>query len=76
MKNDQRTITSATITVTFELADLGTFGPGSSIAQAKQAAAARLTGLLGVNVDEAHVRVDSVSTATVNGSGKIEAIRR
>ena len=76
MKNDQRTITSATVTVTFELVDLGTFGPGSSVTQAKQAAAERLSELLGFVVDEAHVRVDSVSTATVNGTGKIEAIRR
>ena len=74
MKNDQRTITSATVTVTFELADLGTFGPGSSIAQAKQAAAHRLSVLLGVNVEEAHVRVESVSTSTAASSSKIERV--
>lgn len=74
MKNDQRTITSATVTVTFELADLGTFGPGSSIAQAKQAAAQRLSVLLGVNVEEAHVRVESVSTTTGTSTNTIKRV--
>ncbi len=74
MGNDERTITSATVTITFELADLGTFGPGSIISQAKQAAADRLSVLLGFNVDEGHVQVESVQTANGESSGKIERI--
>lgn len=41
-----REITSAVIQLNVELRDLGVFGPGSSYAQAKQAAAKRINELL------------------------------
>ena len=72
MGNDERTITAATVTITVELFDLGTYGPGSSIDQAKHGAAIRLSHLLGIEVSKDHLRVESVSTKTVNGSGKLE----
>jgi hypothetical protein len=75
MGNDERTITAATVTLTIELFDLGTYGPGSSIDQAKFGAAARLSQLLGIEVSKDHLRVESVSTSAGNRTGKIEAIR-
>lgn len=75
MGNDERTITSAKVTITIELPDLGTFGPGSLFAQAKFAAAHRLSKLLGIEVLPEHLQVESISTDEGNGSSKIEAIR-
>lgn len=75
MNGKQRTITSAKVTITVELPDLGTFGPGSLFAQAKFAAAHRLSALLGVEVSPEHLQVESISTDEGNGSSKIEAAR-
>ena len=75
MKPVPRTITSATVTITVELPDLGTFGPGSLFAQAKFAAAHRLTDLLGIEVSPEHLRVEAISTEEGAGSSKIEACR-
>lgn len=76
MKDSQRTITSAKVTITVELPDLGTFGPGSLFSQAKFAAAHRLSALLGVEVSPEHLQVESISTDDGNGSSKIETCRR
>lgn len=76
MKDKQRTITSAKVTITVELPDLGTFGPGSLFTQARFAAAHRLSALLGVEVLPEHLQVESISTDEGFGVGKIEACRR
>lgn len=74
MEYDQRTITSATVTLTVELFDLGTFGPGSSITQAKEGAAAKLSRLLGVEVIPDQLRIESVSTKSELSTSTMERI--
>jgi hypothetical protein len=69
-----RTITAATVNLTVELFDLGTFGPGSSIAQAKEAAAIRLSKLLGIEVTPSQLRIDSVSTKSGETTSKFTRI--
>lgn len=75
MGNGNRTITSATVTLTVELFDLGAYGPGSSIDQAKFGAAARLSQLLGIEVSKDHLRIESVSTRAGGSVGEIKAVR-
>lgn len=75
MGKNERTITEAVVTVTFQMKDLGTFGPGCLVDQARKAAAARLGGMLGGHIDPSHVRVDWVSTADGKTNATIEAIR-
>lgn len=75
MGKNERTITEAVVTVTFQMKDLGTFGPGSLVDQARKAAADRLGGMLGGYIDPSHVRVESVSTADAKTNVTIEAIR-
>ena len=76
MGKNERTITSAKVTITLELFDLGTFGPGSLIEQAKMAAASQLSVILATVVDPAQVLIESVSTTNDGVAiGKIEAIR-
>lgn len=76
MGKNERTITEAVVTVTFQLKDLGTFGPGCLVEQARKAAAERLGGMLGGYIDPSHVRVDSVSDTNGFSTGKIEAVKR
>lgn len=76
MKERQRTITKATVTVTFDLHELGTFGEGSLFEQAKHAAALRLAALLQMPVSPECIRVEAIESAGASGStGKIGAIR-
>lgn len=75
MGKNERTITEALVTVTFRLEDLGTYGPGSLMEQARKAAADRLSILLATSIDKTQVRVESVSYANVATTGTIEAIR-
>jgi hypothetical protein len=75
MGKNERTITEALVTVTFRLEDLGTYGPGSLMDQARNAAADRLSVLLATDIDKAQVRVESVSYDNVGITGKFEAIR-
>lgn len=75
MGKNERTITEALVTVTFQMKDLGTFGPGCLVNQVRKAAADRLGGMLGGCIDPSHVRVESVSTADGKANGTIEAIR-
>lgn len=73
MREQQREITSATVTVTLELSDLGTFGSGALFAQAQQAAATRLGEMLGVDVDPRHLKVEAISsTNKATGSSYTE----
>lgn len=73
MKERQRKITKATVTVTFDLHELGTFGEGSLVEQAKHAAAFRLAALLQIPVSADCIQVASVESASANGStAKVE----
>lgn len=76
MKPISRTITSAAVTVTFELQDLGTFGSGSLFVQAREAAAYQLSTVLGIEVLPEHVRIESISSDLGGKSStKIEVAR-
>ena len=75
MGKNERTITEAVVTVTFQMKDLGVFGPGCLVEQARKAAAERLGEMLGGFIDPSHVRVESVSDSNGVSTGKIEAIR-
>jgi hypothetical protein len=75
MGKNERTITEVVVTVTFQMNDLGTFGPGCLVDYVRDAAAVRLSEMLGGHVDPSHVRVESVSTADGKTNGTIEAIR-
>lgn len=73
MKERLRTITKATVTVTFDLHELGTFGEGSLVDQAKHAAAFRLAALLQIPVSADCIQVAAVESASASGtSGKVE----
>jgi len=75
MRERQRTITKATVTVTFDLYELGTFGEGSLVEQAKHAAAFRLAALLQIPVSPECIQVASVESASENGyTGKVEVV--
>lgn len=76
MNGKPRTITNVTVTVTFDLPFLETFGPGSLFDQARSAAAIRLGEILDVEVSPEHVQIESISTDDGAGSSsKFEAIR-
>lgn len=75
MKERQRTITKATVTVTFDFHELGTFGEGSLVEQAKHAAAFRLAALLQMPVSPECIKVEAIESVSASGStGKIEVV--
>lgn len=75
MGRNERTIISAKVTITLEIFDLGTFGPGSLIEQARKSAAHRLSIYLATKVDESQVTVESVEAVEGSATSKIEVIR-
>lgn len=77
MRERQRTITKATVTVTFDLHELGTFGEGSLFEQARHAAAFRLAALLQMPVSTDCIQVMAVESASASGTtGKVEVAGR
>lgn len=70
MDGGAREITSATVTVTLELSDLGTFGAGSLFVQAQQAAATRLGEMLGIEIDPRHLKVEEILSTNKGSSTK------
>jgi hypothetical protein len=72
MRERQRTITKATVTVTFDLHELGTFGEGSLVEQAKHAAASKLAELLRIQVLPECIRIEEVESESGDSGFKVE----
>lgn len=76
MKERQRKITKATVTVTFDLHELGTFGEGSLVEQAKHAVAFRMAALLQIPVSAEHIQIESIETDNGDGSSATIGVAR